>query len=168
MTRLTVLLLLVVPFFAAAHAGGASYEEVVGKYIVDIGYDPVAPRAEDRLVFDFNLWEAVASTTADFDYVWVRLEHEKKTLIATGIAKADFGPTSLLFLLPKDLAGDLTVSARYQSREQAIAEASFSIPIEPRSKEVSDYLPSAYGALLGALGAGLGAFFIRRFWKVVE
>lgn len=147
-----------IPLFVSAHATGVSFEKEVGNYLVDIGYDVPQPVAGDRLVFDFNLSAREDTRPIEFDYVWVRIEREKKTLVATAVSRAEFGPTSLLYVLP-DTAGDLSVSARYQLGNDALAEVAFVIPIQPQKREYGDYVPWLLCAALG-VGIGGGAVFI--------
>lgn len=125
------------PLIVSAHASGASIERPVGNYFVDIGYDPAIVSEGDRVVFDFTELldlEAIrmqATTTVDFDYVWVRLrDSDDATFLATGIRRADFGPTSLLMTAPDD-TDELRLSVRYQKGEETLAEADFTIPVEP-------------------------------------
>lgn len=162
MKRLFLSVLLVsicIPSAASAHGAGASLEKEVGQYKVDIGIDPEFPMGGDRMVFDFDLLEKDA-TPVTFDYAWVRLEQGGKLLFASGIRRADIGPTSLLYLLPAEAEGELAISVRYQKGERSLAEADFRLPVESR-EEPYVWLPLAVSALLGAiLGAGV-VFFVR-------
>jgi hypothetical protein len=137
---------------------GASLERTVGEYWIDIGYDPVQPRGGDRMVFDFNLADAAAtSTRVQFDYVWVRLQNENQTLLASGIHRAEIGPTSLLYSLPRNAKGELTMHVRYQRGNDALAEADFIIPVaayeDPRW-----WYPFLGCAVLGAVVGFFGMF----------
>ena len=144
--------LLALPGILCAHGAGVSFEQVVGDYVVDVGYDPAQPVSGDRLIFDFNLLSPVTSTNVPFDYVWVRLEHQTRTLLATGIVHAEYGPTSLLFTVPRDVTGDLTVKVRYQQSDDTLAEATFQLPVAEQRKVFKDFAP-----LIGAIAAGLAA-----------
>ncbi len=143
-------LALVIPGAVFAHQTGVSFEKEIGAYFVDIGYDPPQPQGGERIVFDFNLKSKVDKTPEDFDYVWVRLEKDKSTLLATGIARADFGPTSLLYQVPNDLHGDLTVNVRYQKGDQALAETEFTIPVASRARSFVELVSLASTILIGA------------------
>lgn len=101
------------PSMLSGHNSGASLKKSVSPYIVDIGYDPVSPVAGGRLLFDFTLVDT-ALMSIPFDYVWVRIEKDKRTILATGITKAEYGPTALLFAIPDDLSGEFKLFARYQ------------------------------------------------------
>lgn len=143
------------PHVLFAHNSGASLEKSVPPYIVDIGYDPVSPVAGDRLLFDFTLVDT-ASTSIPFDYVWVRIEKEKRTILATGIAKAAYGPTSLLYAIPEDLSGELQLFVRYQRGDESLAEADFIMSIAPKETPLTDYIPIVGAIVLGCV-IGFGA-----------
>jgi len=160
------------PFVVAAHGSGASLERTADGYLIDIGYDPMIIYEDDRVVFDFtDLFDAAsvsaqATTTVDFDYVWVRLrDGDGGTLLATGIRRADFGPTSLLYAIPEKVGGDLQLYVRYQNGDETVVETDFVIPVEPYDKPYW-WVPLAGSAAAGALGAlmiaGVAFFFFRR------
>jgi hypothetical protein len=131
----TFAILALIPCGALAHTSGASYEQLVGEYQIDIGYDPPAPFGGDRLVFDFGTFSRNGEP-ADFDYVWVRIEDDVRTVLATGVVQAEFGPTSLLYSLPNDAEGEYRVHARYQKGNEVLAEVEFPIQIL-RSPEIT-------------------------------
>jgi len=154
--------LLFSPGVIFAHNSGASLEKSVPPYIVDIGYDPVRPVAGDRLLFDFTLVDT-ASTSIPFDYVWVRIEKDKRTILATGVTKAEYGPTSLLYAIPDDLSGEMKLFARYQKGDAALAEADFTLSISPKEVPLTSYIPSGITAVSGcALGFGVALMLTRR------
>lgn len=153
------------PFFVSAHGTGVSYEETSGEYIVDIGYDPEFPQPEDRMVFDFGLFTDAKKVPAEFEYVWVRIEHERRTLLATGVRRADLGPTSLLLALPRDISGELVIHARYQKGDDTLADVSFTLPIAQPPVSFMDYIVPVGAGLAGALVtlAGVGMYmFVRK------
>lgn len=164
------------PGLVAAHGSGTSLERTVDRYFIDIGYDPATVYEGDRIVFDFtDLFDAAsiraqATTTVDFDYVWVRLrENGGGTLLATGIRRADFGPTSLLYAVPDELKGELEVYVRYQKGDEGIVESTFAIPIKPY-REPYWWLPfvgsAASGAALVAFITLITLLFVR--WRNVH
>jgi hypothetical protein len=126
-----ILLFVVSPQVADGHAMGASLEKVIGAYHIDIGYDPAILMGGDRVVFDFTLLQAAASTSVPFDYVWVRLRANDQALLSTGVHKAELGPTSLLLELAEETEGDLEVYVRYQKDDETLAESEFMIPVLP-------------------------------------
>lgn len=152
-----------VPAFVGAHASGASFEEQVGAYMIDIGYDPISPTGGDRLVFDFGTFTKNGAP-ADFDHVWVRIEYESRTILATGIARADFGPTSLLFGLPSDAEGEVRVHARYQKVDETFVEVEFPISVlRSKESERESQRRLLTGGLLTILGAAV-SFGVVRYW----
>lgn len=147
-----------------AHNSGASLEKSVPPYIVDIGYDPVSPVAGDRLLFDFTLVDA-ASSTIPFDYAWVRIEKDKRTILATGIAKAEYGPTSLLYAIPDDLSGEVRLFVRYQRDNESLAEADFTMMIAPKETPITAYVPLGAATVLGCLLGFGAAWALMRWWS---
>jgi hypothetical protein len=155
---------LMAPLAVYAHGSGASLEKVVGEYWIDIGYDPVQPMGGDRMVFDFNLAEAAATgTPVDFDYMWVRLQSDKRTLLATGVHRAEIGPTTLLVALPKDSKGALGLSVRYQRGIETLAEADFEIPVAPYEDPRWWWPFVGVGTITALAGVVLAVGFMR--WK---
>src|SRR5262249_54384723 len=97
--------------YAEAHATGVSYVATSSPYVVDIGYQPQTPAPSDPLVFDFRLTDEKSQQPVSFDNVWVRIEDDAGTVLATGVAPQALGPTSLLLSTPN--AKNLVVHARY-------------------------------------------------------
>lgn len=125
----------VLPWGAQAHSLGSFYEEIVGLYLVDIGYDPPEPMGGSRLLFDLNLFEAGDKTApVPFESVWVRIEHEGELLLAGPIAKMPLGPTTLIVRVP-EREGELVVHARFEGGNEPLAEVSFPIVVVPPPKE---------------------------------
>lgn len=128
-----VLLVLGVVQSAHAHALGASFEAQVGEYLVDIGYDPDPPVAEDTLLLDLNLWREQNVSSADFDSAWVRLEQGGKTILATGVARPEFGPMTVLLKLPSE-PGEAKLHVRFERKattDWVVADTSFDFVIAP-------------------------------------
>src|SRR3989344_1729945 len=88
---LAVMTILLGAALAYAHSEGTSLEKQVGDYVVDIGYEPEELRTGERLLLDFNLLSTEGSPV-DFTSVWVRLESEGETLLATWVANPESGP----------------------------------------------------------------------------
>lgn len=158
-------ILVCVPFVAGAHDMGASFEQEVGEYRVDIGYDPMQPQGGDRLLFDFAGLMKLSGETVDFDYVWVRVEYAGTTLLATGIARAEFGPTSLLLALPEDVQGEIVVHARYQESGDAIVVTSFPLIVDASSdsqrKELLPIIVGIVALVIGGIVGVVASRFIR-------
>jgi hypothetical protein len=147
------LIILLAPISVSAHSLGISYEEKVDPYIVDIGYDPAVPTVGSRFLLDFTLLD-VDRLPVDFDSVWVRLEHEDATILATGVAEPEFGPTTILFI--PSAPGTLTVHARYEKGGESLAEVTFPLEV----KEARGSVPYLDSLLAGAAGALLGALLM--------
>ena len=144
----------------SAHTTGAYWETPVDGYAIDIGYDPAVITAGQYTRFDFNLWVGATTSAeiADFSQVWVRILHDKDTLLATGIFHQSIGPTTLLYTFPEAGAYLLDVSFRDADGNE-IAAASFPIQTEDSSggAPVSEYGIAAAALLIGA---ALGVFVV--------
>jgi hypothetical protein len=162
---LPALLFLLCTGVASAHVTGTSYEQVIGEnrqYKVDIGYDPDRVMAGERVVFDFNIKDAKTLQSVAFDDVWVRIIHNKQTLLATGLEHMAIGPTTLLYVVPENVEGEITVSMRFEEGDTSIAETEFSIPIEPPANAADRYKLSFMAGSIGLLiGAGIMYAFLR-------
>lgn len=148
----TVLILgaMCMPLLAGAHGTGPSFEQTVGEYIVDVGYEPEALSGGDVLLLNLGLLHAADRTSADFSSVWVRLKSGERTLLATGVHAPTEGPTTVLFEVPKDLL-TLTVSVRYEKNDQTLTETSFDVPVQSDT-------PASPGVWYGAVGMLVGIF----------
>lgn len=148
------------PLAVQAHSFGSFYEETVGPYLVDIGYDPPEPTTQGRLLFDLNLFEAGDKTSpVSFSSVWVRLEHNGEILLAGPIAKMPLGPTTLVVRVP-GRSGELVVHARFEDGSTVLGEVSFPLLVTeaPGDGMAWQSFALAAGALL-LVGA---AFLYRR------
>lgn len=114
-----------------AHSSGASFEQVVNDYRIDVGYDPISIVEGDRVVLDFELWNTKTEEPVPYSRIWTRIEYEGKTVFATGIGKASLGATSLLFHVLRP--GEWVLHVRYESEFEVIAEASFPFTVAPAS-----------------------------------
>jgi hypothetical protein len=145
-----------IPIGVHAHSYGSFYEETVGPYLVDIGYDPPEPTTQGRLLFDLNLFEAGDKTSpVEFSSVWVRLEHNGDILLAGPIAKMPLGPTTLVVRVP-ERGGELVVHARFEDGSTVLAEVSFPLLVTeaPSDGTAWQIFALAGGALL-LVGAAL-------------
>lgn len=127
-------LLLCLPlfFFAAsayAHSVGQSFEQKVGEYTVDVGYDAVSTIAvDDPVRFDFNLWNSDKTKNIPFTSVWVQLIGPDKRVVFTGdIIQPDIGLATASYRFMQ--IGTYTLYLRYEHVDDSIAETSFSIPV---------------------------------------
>jgi hypothetical protein len=117
--------------FVYAHESGASWEEQVGEYLIDIGYEPEEFRAGDSIRFDFALKDSTGATE-NFDEVWVRIvdETSKKTALATGIRRQSVGPTTLLYAFGHK--GPYSLEASYRTADgEEIAAHAFPVAVTP-------------------------------------
>ena len=165
MKTLLLLLLLLPIGFAHAHMTGNSYEQIVGegKYKVDIGYDPNQLVAGERAILDFNIRKMPGLEQVQFDDVWVRIVHDNDTLLATGVARMPFGPTTLLYVIPESVQGDLKLKMRFEKGDKTIVEMDFSLPVAPARKPSVAYIPTLSVLFIGVLMGAVGILFARKF-----
>ncbi len=147
---LLFVVLLVLPGVVAAHESGASYEEEVSSYVVDVGYT-APPTPGTPVSFDFNL--RAQDNDVAFDGVWVRIEQEGGAVfLATGVHADDFGGARLLYRFAEP--GTYRIHVRYESGTSTLAETTF--PLEVSEGPMQE-TPRPYGWLLGGVGLGVVA-----------
>ena len=145
-----LLVLLVLPSTTRGHSEGASWSEKVGEYTVDVGYEPASIKSSMPARFDFALWKDDEATgmQADYDHVWVRIIYDKETFLATGIARQEVGPTTLLYTF--DASGSYSLETSFRDKEgNDIAVANFPITVAGRA-DSQEYPLLILAALLGA------------------
>jgi hypothetical protein len=158
-----------VPLAVLSHGAGAFFETTVGDFIIDIGYSSPAPEVNEAVVFDFQIrnsdTELISGSDAEFSDVWVRIESEEKTLLATGLYNAEFGGPRLSYVFLKE--GEYTVYVRYENGSDALAETSFPMTVLPVSGggASSGVMPIL---IYGAVGLMLGFFLAVLLRKYVR
>ncbi len=158
LTSMLVGTCIVLPGFAAAHAGGASFETESGAYTIDIGYEPETFETARYVRFDFDLLREDAP--AAYDDVWVRVLREDRTEFATGIRRQPVGPTTMLYTFHE--AGVYTLEASYRAGGQEIATGSFTVEVAQSEGDRDSYALSVATALMGALFGALVVTVLRR------
>lgn len=147
--------LLLVPAAASAHAFGASLEATSTPYFIDIGYDPDPIQAGRAARFEIELRDLDRIMVQDHEYVWVRILRERETILATGIHRQFFGPTTLLYTFEE--SGPHTIDVSYRTREgKELAQAEFLVDVVQRDgRGVWQELLIGAGALAVFCGAAL-------------
>lgn len=140
-----------------AHTEGASFEQVVGTYTIDVGYEPEKPTTAERIVFDFDLRDA-DDARVDFDSVWVRVEQDNRLALATGINRNTVGGATLVWIPP--IASDAHMTVRYLRAGSVLAEASFVLPVTESVEPIAVPM-MVYGALVFCAGICTGIFVSR-------
>ena len=138
---------------AFAHIGAASIEQLIDGRLVDIGYSPEEPRADEQTRLDFAILEPDTLEEQPFTDVWVRIKDDNdRLLFAGGLNKAEFGLTGITYMFAKP--GEYEVFVRFSDDGTTIVEATASITIgEAVSRSwtfsgVSELISFATGALL--------------------
>lgn len=142
-----------------AHGSGASWEQISGQYVVDVGYDPVTFTEGVPVRFDFILKNAESLMPEDFKEVWVRLLHPESfgTVLATGVSYQLLGPTTLLHTFLKPGVYVLEVSFR-DGDGVALATSSFEFPVA-----TGGGIPFVGYASFLLLGVCVGFFLTRKY-----
>ena len=153
------------PAIATAHATGASYNQTIGAYTADIGYDPVTFTAGESTRFDFKLWKGATTSgeEAPFAQIWIRIVRDKNSVLATGLWDQPIGPTTLLYEF--ETPGNYVLEASYRDASgNDIAVASF--PISVMAANQNSLLANiAICASLIALGAFAGILVMKYFYR---
>jgi hypothetical protein len=110
----------------SAHTEGASFEQAVGAYTIDVGYEPEKPTTAERVVFDFDLRDT-DDARVDFDTVWVRLEQDQRLVLATGVNRNAVGGATLVWVPP--MAGEAHMTVRYMRAGNVLSESTFVLPV---------------------------------------
>ena len=144
----------------SAHSTGYFFEQEVDTYRADVGYDPETFTAGQRMLLDIDLYEkGVDGKRAPFDSAWVRVTEGRMTYLATGVARAKSGPTTVLLVLPEQIKEQVEIHVRYEKDEKPLAEISFPMPVA-HEKDATAFLP--YVAFVLGLGVfGVGALLWR-------
>lgn len=158
------LLSVLFPGSVFAHTTGASFYSTTSPYVIDLGYDPVVAFSGESMRFDFVLSNEKTGSSVPYAQVWLRIKDEHQTLLATGIFRQPFGPTTLLYVFPKP--GTYTIQPSYRDKDgNELAVASFPIEVQSTQGGVSLYIILMYGGVLLAgvvLGFALNTVLIAR------
>ncbi len=141
---------------AEAHTTGASFEKPVGKYIVDVGYDPGTFVIGESIRFDFELKEQKDLASVHFAQVWVRILEEGSTVLATGIHRGEYGNPTLLYTFAQP--GKYVLEASFRDvadNDIAVQQFPISVSADPNNTSSVTFITPAlvflFGAFVGAL-----------------
>lgn len=154
------------PLVLYAHGTGASIEQVIDNYLIDIGYSPESVAAGAQVRFDFNVLNQETNAPEAFTDIWLRIEKEGATLFAGGIHKPVFGQTGITYIFPD--RGTYTINVRFQNEGDKIVETSFPLEVlgtTDREDEGGGKNPLGVffiGIVLGVLIGGTLTFMIKR------
>ncbi|MBP9669271.1 MAG: hypothetical protein KBE09_03210 [Candidatus Pacebacteria bacterium] len=144
-----------------AHSTGYFFEQEIDEYRADVGYDPETFTAGQRILLDIDLYEKGADgERVPFDSAWVRVTEGRMTYLATGVAHAKSGPTTVLLVLPEQIKEQVEVHVRYEKNEKPLAEVSFPMPVT-HEREAMALMPYL-AFMLGAVVVGIGSFVWQR------
>lgn len=141
-----------------AHGLGQSFEQKVGNYIIDVGYDSLNKAIPDgeAVRFDFNLWAENKTDIVDFNHVWVRITPKEKGLDFAGfLYRPEFLLTGMSYKFQK--AGMYELTVRFLDKEDKnLAEAIFPFEVVSGKSNFSfNSVEVVLGAIMGLIvGAG--------------
>lgn len=121
------------PLSSLAHYAGYSFEQKVGKYKIDIGYDTKPIEANAPVTFDFNVKDIKTDEYLEFGDAWVRFEIGNETYFATGVYRQELGATTLVYTFPKP--GNYNMYVRFENKDQQLVEGTIPITVEPNTDE---------------------------------
>jgi len=149
----------------SAHSEGASFEQVIDGYIVDIGYSPENIVAKTSVPFDFGL-NLSSGEEVLYESIWVRVSQDRNVFYAGGIHRSSVGATTMLYQFPEP--GVYTLSARFQDGVDALTEVSFEVevgaPTDSSDSKVGGTPVLAF-LVVALLSAGSGILGARYFFR---
>ncbi|MEZ4200784.1 MAG: hypothetical protein R3B69_04390, partial [Candidatus Paceibacterota bacterium] len=106
-----------------AHTTGATIEQRINGYLIDIGYSAERIAVNTTARFDFLLFDEGSGQETEFSDVWLRLERGEQLVFAGGLSDPYFGNAgmSIRFTEP----GDYTAFVRYQRDSESLVETEF-------------------------------------------
>ncbi len=143
---------------AVAHTNGASYEEVVGDYLLDIGYNPETIFANDVVRFDFGLYpiDQPTESTDVFSDVWVVITQESELVFSGNLHRPSFNVIAFSTIFNQ--SGEYKLHARFEQSGEYVAESTFNFMVADRVIDYTVYLSFFNGAFV-LLGFILGSGF---------
>ncbi len=119
-------LFVLAPALVSAHLD-AGEDKVIGKYLVDFGYAPDAPKVGDHVDLSFNLLDHKTEAVIVPDHVWVRVAQGDNVVFS-----GTFFPQNknVIFSQTFFQAGNYDVTTRFFDRHnQMIVESVTNLPI---------------------------------------
>ena len=153
------------PLYTNAHGVGASIEEVVDGYLIDIGYSPATIVANNQTRLDFLLFVEETNEEIEYDDVWLRIEDEERLLFAGAVSRSEYGATGVSFSFPE--AKNYNIFVRYNDEEGGIVEHEVTLPVNPEEKVWHEEMLPVWLVMIGlavavTLGVAVTLFFILR------
>ncbi len=151
---------------ARAHQTGLSWENIVGNYKLDIGYDPVQIQAGEPQRFDFDIFQMPQGTNeGSFTDVWVRISEGQNTIFASGIHRMEFGKPGMIITFPK--AGNYQLYVRFENSAGSLAEETLPVTVVAGQSEPVASVQKQPGVskvilpiIIFLVGSGIGAAII--------
>jgi len=130
----------------------AGQDKALNGYLIDFGYDPAEPIANEKAVFAANILNGAAKEAINSDSVFVRISSSKESVFA-GNLNPENGSVAFTFAFP--YGDSYEVALKFFKDGDILAQSAFGIDVKP--KKVPIYLKIIFGVL--ALSA---LFFVFR------
>lgn len=129
LSSVVVFAVMVGAIISYAHTTGATIEQRINGYLIDIGYSAERIAVNTTARFDFLLFDEESGQETEFSDVWLRLERGEQLVFAGGLSDPYFGNAgmSIRFTEP----GDYTAFVRYQRDSESLVETEFPFVVEP-------------------------------------
>lgn len=162
----TIIVSLFIAVPALAHGGKPSFEQQIGQYIVDIGYDRIGIRPGEDVTFDFDLFTGTGMVAMDFvEFTNINLEiaRDGVTALDTVIQNEGVNVPNFTYSFPE--AGNYMLGATYMDGDEELVYATFDFPVAENAGAVGrgvNVLTYVIAAVLIALGTWVIIGSLRR------
>lgn len=139
------------PVALSAHGVGESFEQEVGGFYIDVGYNTFLFTEGSSVRFDFLVTKSDSGEPIEYTDAFVRIEEGERVVFAGRVYRPLFGPTVLTYTFPR--SGEYTFDVSFQNGDERLVEASFPLTVEPEETSggwVDLLLPAFVGFVLGA------------------
>ena len=128
-TIIIFFIILIISNIVNAHLEGGKDKEVDG-FLVDLGWDPKVPQANQKTVFVVNLFNGTIDEVIEPTSVWIRISSSKDVVFA-GTFKPDLGNIAFSFTFPETDVYEITT--RFFDDEEIMVETDFDINVEGKT-----------------------------------
>lgn len=146
---------------ASAHVIGITFENTIGDYLIDIGYNSSVIEAGKEGRFDFTIIDNKTGDLAVYTDVSVRIEQGKTTIFSSTLHRPEFGLPVAILVIPNP--GDYELKVRFDNNRDVVAETSFPLKVEkPEDVAKREKRDLIIKILLAPAGL-IAGFFLSKF-----
>jgi len=125
---------------ASSHLDGGSDVSVNG-YLIDFGYTPDKPMANERTIILFNLLNASTNESIYPDRVWIRIS-ENDTILFSGQFSPVAGSTTFTYTFSKP--GDYSIDATFYNNQTVLVQKTLNLAVGGTQPASSTAKPPFY------------------------